>query len=214
MRQILNNRVLVLSPHTDDGELGAGGTIAKFLEEGKDVYYVAFSGCEASVPQGLPKNTLRKECKRSTSSLGIQPEKLLVMDYEVRTLPEFRQEILEKLIKLKGEIKPDLVFVPSSHDMHQDHGVIYWEALRAFKKEASIWGYEHPWNNLSFATDIFVVLDLKHMEKKLIALKQYKSQKSKGYMDRKNILALGCTRGSQIDCAYAEAFELIRYIIR
>jgi LmbE family N-acetylglucosaminyl deacetylase len=207
------NTILVLSPHTDDGELGAGGTISKFLDEGKDVYYIAFSGCEASVPQGLPKNTLRKECKRSTKILGLKPDKVIIMDYEVRTLPEHRQEILEKLIKLKGEFQPEIVLVPSSHDMHQDHGVIYWEALRAFKKEASIWGYEHPWNNLSFSTDIFVVLNLKNMERKLKALKEYKTQKSKSYMDEKNIMALGCTRGSQLDQPYAETFELIRLIV-
>ena len=208
-----HNTILVLSPHTDDGELGAGGTISKFLDEGKDVYYIAFSGCEASVPQGLPKNTLRKECKRSTKVLGLKPDKVIIMDYEVRTLPEHRQEILEKLIKLKGQIQPEVVLVPSSHDMHQDHGVVYWEALRAFKKEASIWGYEHPWNNLSFSTDIFVVLNLKNMERKLKALKEYKTQKSKSYMDGKNIMALGCTRGSQLDQPYAEAFELIRLIV-
>ena len=207
------NKVLVLSPHTDDGELGAGGTIAKFLEQGIDIYYIAFSGCEASVPQGLPKNTLRKECKRSTKILGLKPDKVIIMDYEVRTLPEHRQEILEKLIKLKGEFQPEIVLVPSSHDMHQDHGVIYWEALRAFKKEASIWGYEHPWNNLSFSTDIFVVLNLKNMERKLKALKEYKTQKSKSYMDEKNIMALGSTRGSQLDQPYAETFELIRLIV-
>ena len=37
------NRVLVLAPHTDDGELGAGATIAKLIEHGADVRYVAFS---------------------------------------------------------------------------------------------------------------------------------------------------------------------------
>ena len=207
------NIVLVLSPHTDDGELGAGGTIRKFLDDGREVYYVAFSGCEASVPQGLPKNTLRKECKRSTRILGLKPENVIIKDYQVRTLPEHRQEILEELIKLKGEIHPEIVLVPSSHDMHQDHGVIYWEALRAFKKEASIWGYEHPWNNLSFSTDIFVVLNLKHMERKFAALKEYKSQNMKSYMNRENIFALGFTRGSQLDRPYAEAFELIRLIV-
>ena len=139
------------------GSLEPAARSAKFLDEGKEVYYVAFSGCEASVPQGLPKNTLRKECKRSTKALGLKPENVIIKDYQVRTLPEHRQEILDELIRLKGEIHPEIVLVPSSHDMHQDHAVIYWEALRAFKKEASIWGYEHPWNNLSFSTDIFVL---------------------------------------------------------
>jgi LmbE family N-acetylglucosaminyl deacetylase len=206
-------RVLVLSPHTDDGELGAGGTIAKFLDEGKDVYYVAFSSCERSIPNGMPKDTLRKECMESTKILGIKNGNVTILDYQVRTFPEHRQEILEKLIQLREAIKPDLILVPSSHDVHQDHEVIYLESLRAFKKEASIWGYEHPWNNMGFSTDILVVLGRQHLEKKLSALKRYKSQTRKSYMDKKNILALTCSRGSQIDKAYAETFELIRFII-
>ena len=206
------NIVLVLSPHTDDGELGAGGTIARFLEEGKDVSYIAFSGCETSVPIGLPKNTLRKECRLSTISLGIPSKQVSILNYQVRMFPKHRQEILEKLIKLKEKIKPDLVLVPSSADMHQDHGVIYWETLRAFKKEASIWGYEHPWNNLTFTTDIFVKLNSKHVERKIEALKKYESQTDKGYMDEKNLRALMCTRGSQLDMPYAEAFELVRLV--
>lgn len=206
------DKILVLSPHTDDGELGAGGTISRFLEEGKEVFYYAFSGCETSVPPGLAKNTLRKECRRSTTMLGLKPAKITILNYQVRTFPEHRQEILENLIEFRQKIKPGLVLIPSSNDMHQDHNVIYWEAIRAFKKESSIWGYEHPWNNLVFRTDIFVKLKLKHVEQKINALKEYKSQKDKGYMNEINLRALIYTRGSQFDVAYAEAFEIIRLI--
>lgn len=51
-------KILVLSPHPDDGELGAGGTIARFLEENREVYYIAFSSCEKSIPTELAKDTL------------------------------------------------------------------------------------------------------------------------------------------------------------
>jgi LmbE family N-acetylglucosaminyl deacetylase len=207
-----DSKILILSPHTDDGELGAGGTIARFLGEGKDITYVAFSGCETSVPIGLPKDTLRKECKRSVVTLGIQPENIIILDYQVRTFPEHRQEILDTIIKLKKDIAPKLVLVPSSNDMHQDHGVIFWEALRAFKKEASIWGYEHPWNNLTFTTDIFVQLTSEQVDRKILALKKYQSQIDKRYMDENNLRALICSRGSQLDVQYAEAFELVRLI--
>ena len=54
-------KILILAPHTDDGELGCGGSIARFIEEGKDVYYVAFSTAEESVEHGLPKNILEIE---------------------------------------------------------------------------------------------------------------------------------------------------------
>jgi N-acetylglucosamine malate deacetylase 1 len=208
-----HEKVLIISPHTDDAELGAGGTISRFLDEGREVNYVIFSRCERSLPEGFPPDTLRKECLNSINILGISPETVTIFDYEVRTFPEHRQEILEDLIKLKMKYQPNLVLVPSSQDMHQDHGVIYWEALRAFKKDSSLWGYEHPWNNLTFTTDIFVKLEAEHVERKIRALKEYKSQSIRGYMDERNIRSIINTRGAQLDTLYAEAFELIRFIV-
>lgn len=208
------SKVLVLSPHTDDGELGAGGTIARFIEEGKQVYYIVFSSCEKSIPSGLPSDILRRECLSSTKILGISPDKITLLDYEVRTFPTYRQQILDNLIEFNQKLKPDLVLVPSSNDMHQDHKTIYWEALRAFKKEASIWGYEHPWNNLTFTTDIFIKLEQEHLGKKINALNQYKSQDFRVYFDERYIRALAYTRGVQVKFAYAEAFELIRLLIK
>ncbi len=205
-------RVLVVSPHTDDGELGAGGTLARFLEEGKDVHYVAFSGCELSVPVGLPKDILREECMRSTAAVGISPEKVRLLDYQVRSFPEHRQEILEHLVRISRELNPDLVLIPSSQDMHQDHSTISRESLRAFKSNSSIWGYEHPWNNLTFTTHIFVKLSEQHVQKKLKALNEYKSQNGRGYMKEMNVRSLLTSRGSQLDIDYAETFELIRLI--
>jgi LmbE family N-acetylglucosaminyl deacetylase len=208
-------KVLILSPHTDDAELGAGGTIARFLAEGKEIHYVAFSGCETSVPEGMPQDTLRKECLASTGVLGIPPERVSIRHYWVRTFPEHRQEILEDMIKLKKEVAPDLVLVPSSQDMHQDHTTIYWEALRAFKKEASIWGYEHPWNNLTFSTDVFVRLSEEHVESKIKALRAYESQitfSQKSYFDETNLRSVMHARGAQVDISYAEAFELVRLL--
>lgn len=204
--------ILVLSPHTDDGELGAGGTIARFVSEGKDIYYVAFSGCETTMVNGMPKDTLRKECLRSITTLGLVPEKLNILNYEVRTFPQYRQQILDDLIRLKHLYNPDLVLMPSSSDVHQDHSTIHYEALRAFKRDASLWGYEHPWNNLSFTNDIFVKLELSQVETKIKALHEYKSQIEKSYMADRSLRALMCMRGSQIDVDYAEAFELTREI--
>lgn len=205
--------VAVLSPHTDDGELGAGGTIARFIEEGKKVYYVAFSSCEVSVPSNFPKDILKKECMNSTGVFGIPSGNLILLDYEVRTFPLHRQEILEDMIRINKNIKPDLVLLPSSNDTHQDHHTIYEEGLRAFKKTSSIWGYEHPWNNLTFTTDIFIKLSSEHLKKKIEALSQYKSQDFRNYFDEKYINSLAYTRGTQVDYSFAETFELIRLLV-
>ena len=68
--------VLVLGPHTDDGEFGCGATIARFIEEGKDVHYITFSACEESVPEEFDKEILLKEVKTASSILGIKKENL------------------------------------------------------------------------------------------------------------------------------------------
>jgi len=205
--------VLILSPHTDDGELAGGGTITRFIEEGKEVHLVVFCGkYEKVIPKKFPRDILKKECLRSTKTLGILPDRVTLLDYELRYFPAFRQEILEDMIDLKQKIKPDLVLVPSSNDMHQDHSTIHQEALRAFKKEASIWGYEHPWNNLSFTTDIFVRLEEKHVKRKIEALQCYESQVDKSYFNERYIWSLAYSRGTQVNWSYAEAFELIRQL--
>jgi len=126
--------ILVLAPHTDDGELGCGGSIVRFLEEGKEVYYVAFSTAEDSVPEGFPRNILEIEVREATKILGIPSSNLIIYKFQVRKLNYVRQEILEELVKIKREINPDLVFIPSPNDLHQDHQTVAMEGMRAFKE--------------------------------------------------------------------------------
>lgn len=204
-------RLMVLAPHTDDGELGCGGTISKYCEEGKDVFYVAFSGCAKSLPKHLNPDTLLNEVKAATQLLGIRPENLIMLDFDVRTFKQFRQEILEELIKLRADIAPDIIFVPSPTDIHQDHQVISEEGLRAFKS-STLLGYEMPWNNVSFNTRSFVKLEEKDIVRKVNALKKYESQAHRSYLNEEFIRSLAITRGVQIGCRYAEAFEVIRLV--
>jgi LmbE family N-acetylglucosaminyl deacetylase len=204
-------RVLVLAPHTDDGELGCGGSIARFCAEDREVFYAAFSLCTRSLPDGLAPNTLEIEVKAATKVLGVKPENLILYDYDVRRFKEFRQDILEELVKIKSQVNPDLVFVPSPTDIHQDHQVISEEGLRAFKN-TTLLGYEMPWNNLSFNTRCFVKLGEEEIATKVAALKEYKSQAHRSYINENFIRSLAYTRGVQIGCPYAEAFEVIRYV--
>ncbi len=204
--------VYVLAPHTDDGELGAGGTISKLIELGANVFYFAFSTAETSVPDGFPKDILKTEVMNATKKLGIPKKNVIIYNYEVRKLNYVRQEILEDLIKHRKMLKPDLVLMPSLHDIHQDHSTIAQEGLRAFKN-STILGYELIWNNLTFDTTSFVKLDKIHIQSKCNALKEYKSQGTRDYMSEEFIFALAKTRGVQIGVEYAESFEVIRWII-
>lgn len=204
--------VFVLAPHTDDGELGAGGTISKLVENGANVFYFAFSTAEKSVPKEFPSDILKTEVKNATQKLGIPEENLFIYNYEVRKLNYARQEILEDLIRHRNLIFPDLVLMPSLNDIHQDHSTIAMEGLRAFKN-TTILGYELIWNNLSFNTTSFVKLKRKHIDAKVNALKEYKSQGKRDYISEDFILSLAKTRGVQIGAEYAESFEVIRWVM-
>jgi len=208
---IISSRILILAPHTDDGELGCGGTIAKFCSQGKEVFYAAFSDCKKSLAPGLAVDTLKNECKKATSTLGITESNLLFFDFEVRIFPAHRQAILEELVKLNKAIRPDLVFTPASTDIHQDHEVIHNESLRAFKN-CSILGYELPWNNSSFNSNCFINLSKQDMQSKIDSLKAYSSQSHRNYFKEEFILALSRVRGVQANSEFAEAFELCRFI--
>jgi N-acetylglucosamine malate deacetylase 1 len=201
--------ILVLAPHTDDGELGCGGSIARLSEMGANVYYMVFSKCERSLVSGLPTDTLEKEVRKATVILGIPESRLILMDYDVRTFKTYRQDILEDMISVRSNISPDLVFLPSPTDIHQDHEVISQEGVRAFKG-TNILGYEMPWNNLSFNTRCFFKLEGKHVETKILALKEYDSQRHRDYFNETFIRSLAYTRGVQIGSTYAEAFEVVR----
>ena len=207
-----SKNILVLAPHTDDGELGAGATINYLIEIGKNVVYVAFSTAEQSVPDGFPKDVLKTEVRKATEKLGIRPENLLIYNYEVRKLSYVRQEILEELIRMKKQIQFDMVFIPSLHDIHQDHTTIAQEGVRAFKN-TTLLGYELIWNNLTFDTQCFVRLERRHIDAKIDALKEYKSQGVRNYLSSDFITSLACARGVQIGCEYAEAFEVVRLFL-
>jgi len=209
--KIRKSNILVLAPHTDDGEIGCGGTIAKLVENGNKVYYAAFSICEESVPKKFPKNILESEVKEATRVLGIPAENLFIYKFPVRHFPKYRQELLDTIIKLRESLKPNIVFCPSSYDTHQDHATIHRETKRAFKK-STILGYEFMWNNYSIDAECFVKLNKKHMDKKYKAISKYKSQAEKIYTQKEAVYGHANYRGLQISSQYVEAFEVIRII--
>lgn len=201
---------LVLAPHTDDGEIGAGGLVNKLIEQGTEVFYVAFSICEESVPEGYPQDILSKEVISATSKLGIKSENVIVNRFKVRRFQEFRQEILDSMIEIRRKVKPDLVLMPSKYDCHQDHAAIYNEGVRAFKLSTML-GYEMPWNNIEFETNLVVELSKENINAKMKAFDSYESQSIRPY-NSDDLLNLAKMRGLQIKTDYAEAFNIIRWL--
>ena len=201
----------MLGPHTDDGEWGCGASMAKWIRCGCDVFYVAFSAAEESVPSGFSRDVLRLEIQRAAAALGLNQERVQVLNYAVRFFPRDRQSILERMIEYRAQFDPDMVVVPSSFDTHQDHEVISNEAFRAFKR-ATILGYEMPWNNRRVDLTFFNSVSEVDVDLKVQALSKYKSQESRVPEYDRLVRALAVQRGWQIGVSMAEAFEVIRWV--
>lgn len=204
-------RLLVLAPHTDDAELGCGATMARFLDDGSEVYVAAFSTAEESLPPGSYPTQLRDEFLKSMEILGVPEKNLFIYGHPVRKLAAHRQDVLETLIELRRTIKPDMVIGPAASDVHQDHQVLSAEGLRAFK-ELTLLGYELPWNHIDFRANAFVTVEQCHIDSKLRALRAYNSQIQLGrpYFAQDFITGLARIRGTQVKADFAEAFELVR----
>ena len=198
-------RALVLCAHADD-EFGCSGTILRLLEEGVEIYYAAFSTCEESLPEGWPEDTLYHELLLATGCLGIGRDRLRVFHYPVRHFPQHRQAILEELVRLRNQLQPDLVLLPASVDIHQDHQVILEEGVRAFK-HSTILGYELPMNNIEFRHACYVELQERHIVSKIESFMHYASQAFRNYRSEQLVRGLGCVRGVQISSTHAEAFD-------
>ena len=198
------NKVLVINPHFDDGILGAGGTLSRFIEEGKEVWYVILSWLE--------QGTNIPEIENALLTLGIKRENIIIWNYPVRRFNEHRQEILDDFIKLRTKIAPELVLCHSTDDRHQDHEIARQEAYRAFRW-GSMWGYELSWNTRHFKADIFVSLYRRNIENKIKALNCLESQRARKYYDPKRREANAIAMGEKIGQDFCEVFENISQVI-
>ena len=203
---IKGKTILAIAPHLDDIELGVGGTIHK-LKSDNEIHYLGLS-----MPPLVERDSFMKEFWESAKHLGFSKERMTLKDYDPRDLFKDRMEILQLLYDTNMALKPDVVFVPNSQDIHQSHQVVHQEARRAFKF-STILGYELPWNSMAFNMDLFIELDQVNVNAKQASINSFESQKSRLFFSNDIITDLAKLRGKQIGKEYAECFEVTRIII-
>ena len=197
----MRKHVLLLAPHLDDIELGAGGLVAK-LSEGKS--HITYIGFYAPLE-------MRNEFHESAEILGI--DEIHLLDFENRTFPSHRQEILQFLYDYDKNHNVDLVLTPATTDIHQDHQTVTNEAIRAFRR-CSILGYEIPGNNIEIKKNCLVILRARHIKKKAEAILCYKSQFHRGQkFTPEYTLSRALNHDVHMDTKYIEVFEVIKLVI-
>jgi LmbE family N-acetylglucosaminyl deacetylase len=201
-------KVLFISPHPDDVELGAGATLAKCVRLGAEVYYIALTNIEGN-------NSIIDEMEASLEILGVPRGNNKYYRYTNTGFDKERHEILQELDRIRDELNPHIVFTPSSNDLHQDHYTTAIETLRSFKWYADIiLGYNLSWNSIvkPFNSKLFVEVSEEDVSKKLEALNCYKSQENRYYMKREANDGLLRYYGLKAGFEYAEAFEIYKMV--
>ena len=204
--QFYGKKVCFIGAHPDDIELGCGALIARIAGK-TDVRCVTFSNNQKNP---LLKN-LVEEHYASMQTLGVPRERVDLLDFETRRFQEHRQEILEAMISIMRTDDPDIVFVHTKSDVHQDHGVLTQEALRAFRGR-TVLGFDVIRSSYGFFPDFLVGVDESDVQKKLDALACYKTYEGKYYFSPDVTRATLIRNGAICERPYAEGFDILRIV--
>lgn len=199
-------RVLFIGAHPDDIELGCGALIAHIISQAEVMCVTLSDNQKNPALKNLPE-----EHYRSMAALGVQEKNVVLGQFETRRFPELRQEILEYMIQLNRSFSPEIVFVHTKADIHQDHGTITEEALRAYRG-TSVLGYDVLRSSYGFFPNFLVEVTEQDVECKIAALAEYKTYASKYYFDPQIQRATMIRHGALAERPYAEGFDILRIV--
>jgi len=220
-------RVLVIAPHPDDEVLGCGGTIAKHVSEGSEVYLCVVT--KAYSPDWSEKiiEVKRQEVLKVTEILGIKEVYYLDLPtVKLDTIPQ--KELNESIARVIGKVKPEVVYIPHKGDVNKDHRLVFEAAMVALRPlrgstVSRILCYETLSETEWGATDTegFFVPNVYiniagTLEVKLEAMSVYRTE-LKDYPHPRSLemlRILAGKRGSEAGFVAAEAFMLVREIIK
>lgn len=195
-------RILCLGCHSDDIEIGCGGSILRLAQQYPDcrIHWVVFSAPGA-----------RKAEAERAASLFAGPERLVgvvLKEFPDAFMPFVGAEVKAAFEELKP-IAPDLIFTHSRHDAHQDHRLIAELTWNTFR-DHFILEYEIPkYDGDLGQPSVFVPLEPEHYQRKVDYLMDaFSTQRSKRWFQPETFLALMRLRGMECNApsGYAEAF--------
>lgn len=204
--KFFGQRVLFLGAHPDDIEIGCGALISHIAGQ-TDLLCVTLSDNQKN-----PELTqLVEEHYKSMAVLGVPKDKIILGQFDTRRFPHLRQEILEFIININRSFRPDIVFVHSKSDIHQDHATVTDEALRAFRG-MTVLGYDVIRSSYGFFPHFLVEVNSDDVERKVQALAQYTTYQDRYYFTPETTRAILVRNGIICERHYAEGFDILRIV--
>jgi LmbE family N-acetylglucosaminyl deacetylase len=199
-------RVLFLGAHPDDIELGCGALIHQIAPL-TNILCVTLSDNQKN-PQ---LTNLVEEHYHSMDVLGVRRENIILGPFTTRIFHDARQEILEYFLKLRRDFQPDLIFVHSKADIHQDHNTMTDEALRAFRG-ITLLGFDVVRSSYGFFPHFLVEVSEENVSKKIEALSQYETYGDKYYFNTELTRSIMVRHGALAEVPFAEGFDILRVV--
>lgn len=201
-------KVLLLGAHSDDIEIGCGGTVLTLLRRRKvDVRWAVFSAVGE-----------RKEeaCRGASSFLGSAAAGVRLHEFRDGYFPSQLEAIKESLEEIAKSFRPDAVFTHTRDDRHQDHRVISDLTWNTFR-QSLVLEYEIPkWDGDLGRPNAYVPLTAQVMKRKsALLMRSFASQRSKDWFDERTFEALARLRGMECRAphGYAEAFHARKLVL-
>lgn len=199
-------RLLFLGAHPDDIELGCGALLAHIAGQ------VELRCVTLSDNQKNPELVnLVEEHYNAMQILGVTEDQVVLKGFETRNFPRDRQGILEFLYELNSDFQPDVVFTHTQADIHQDHGVVTIEALRAFRG-VTVLGFDVLRSSYGFFPHFLVEVSAQDVAKKIEALSAYTTYASRYYFDPEVIRSTSVRHGALAEKPFAEGFDTLRIV--
>jgi LmbE family N-acetylglucosaminyl deacetylase len=202
-------KILAIGAHPDDIEVGCAGTLAKYAQNGHEIFLLVMTEGHMGGEGAIRK----KEQKRSARIL--KPRDLIWGGYKDTLLMPHMNQMVHDIETVIKKIVPDFIFVHYEDDTHQDHRSLAQATISATRYIRNVLFYEGP-TSQNFSPTIFV--DIKEtLETKITMLLAHHSQ-----VEKTNIEGLAITdvvrstavfRGIQGRVQFAEAFLPLRLFI-
>ncbi len=199
-------RVLFLGAHPDDIEIGCGALLHHIVNQ-TEILCVTLSDNQ----KNPDLKNVKWEHYQALAVLGVPEEKVVFGPVTTRVFPDARQEILEYFLKLRREFDPDLIFVHSKQDIHQDHLTMTEEALRAFRG-ITVLGFDVVRSSYGFFPHFLVEVTEEDVNKKVEALSKYETYRDRYYFNREVTRAIMIRHGALAERPFAEGFDILRIV--